>query len=182
MTNDAKATSEELLAQIIPRITTDRLVLRSLRATDLDPLATCLADVYASEFVGGISDRRAAWRTLATGVGLWVLTGSGWWGVEMRATGELVGTVGAFFRETKPDVIELGWTTFRAHWRQGIASEAAKAAMTYAFEAHPIARVVAHIDPKNVSSVRVSEHIGMRYEGEVDFYAERTGLYTRERS
>lgn len=181
MTKDAPTSKHDLTSEVVPRVTTARLELRSFRTTDLDALAICLADEEASEFVGGVSDRRAAWRTLATGVGLWVLTGGGWWGVEMRETGELVGTMGAFFRETAPDVIELGWTTFRAHWGKGIASEAAQAAMAYAFEAHPVPRVIAHIDGRNAASVRVSQKLGMQYQGEVAFYDDRTGLYTRER-
>lgn len=178
---DAPTEKADRTAGIVPRVTTARLELRPFRATDLDALAICLADEEASAFVGGVSDRRAAWRTLATGVGLWVLTGGGWWGIEMRETGELVGTMGAFFRETAPEVIELGWTTFRAHWGKGIASEAAQAAMAYAFEAHPIPRVIAHIDGRNAASVRVSQKLGMRYEGEVDFYGEKTGRYVLAR-
>ncbi len=173
---------DEFVAKLVPRITTPRLLLRAFRASDLDVFAESFADPIAAQFVGGVVDRRAAWRMLATGVGLWVLTGGGWWAVEMLETGKLVGTVGAFFRETALDDIELGWTVVRSHWRQGIAREAAKAAATYAFERHTVDRVIAHIDPQNVASIRVSEHLGMRYEGEVAFHGEITGRYTLERS
>ena len=30
--------------------------------------------------------------------GLWLLNGAGWWSMENRQTGQLVGSVGAFFR------------------------------------------------------------------------------------
>ena len=176
-----KTPDDALVATIIPRVDTARLTLRGFRATDLDAFAAYFADPVAAEFVGGIVDRRAAWRMLATGVGLWMMTGGGWWAVEMRATGELVGTVGAFFRETAPDVVELGWTVLRSQWRQGIASEAATAAMAYAFDAHGVDRVIAHIDPRNTASIGVSKQIGMRYEGPVELYGETTGLYTRAR-
>lgn len=181
MTSETRAERDAMLDQLVPRITTPRLLLRSLRGTDLDIFAEALADPIGSEFVGGVVDRRASWRMVAAGVGFWVLDGAGWWGIEMRETGELVGTVGAFFRETTPGVIELGWTVFRKHWRQGIATEAAKAASTYAFERHGVDHVIAHIDPKNLPSVRVSERLGMRYEGEVDFYTEKTGRYVLAR-
>lgn len=173
--------SDELVANFVPRITTPRLLLRAFRTADLDVFASSFADPVAAEFVGGVVDRRAAWRMLATGVGLWVLTGGGWWAVEMRETGHFVGTVGAFFRESAPDDVELGWTVIRSHWGQGIASEAARAAATYAFETHAVDRLLAHIDPRNLASVRVSAHLGMQYEGEVDFYGERTGRYVLAR-
>jgi len=169
--------TDERLATVVPRVETTRLVLRALRVDDLDTFAQHFADPVSSTFTGGVVDRRAAWRMLTSSVGVWLLTGGGWWAVEERATGALVGTVGAFFRETAPDQVELGWTVVRAFWGRGIASEAATAAARYAFETQRAPSVHAYIDPKNVASVRVAERIGMHYEGEADFYGEPTGLY-----
>lgn len=165
------------LASIVPRITTARLVLRGYRVDDFEAFAANLADPVVTEHLEGVVDRRNAWRILAAGTGAWVLNGAGWWGVALRETGELVGTVGAFFREAPWTDLELGWTIFRRHWRRGYASEAAQAALDYGFERHAVPRAIAHIDPRNTASIRVSERIGMAYEGEVDFYGERTGRY-----
>jgi len=57
-------------------------------------------------------------------MGEWLLQGAGWWAVELRASGTLVGNIGAFFRESWPEV-EIGWNTFPAYRGQGIATEAA---------------------------------------------------------
>jgi len=173
--------TDERIATIVPRVATPRLVLRGFRAEDLEAFAASFADAVASEFVGGIVDRRTAWRMLTSSVGLWLLTGGGWWGVEERATGELVGTVGAFFRETAPDDVELGWTVVRTRWGQGIATEAARAAAGYAFEHQRASCVHAHIDTRNTASLRVAAHLGMQHEGEVDFYGERSNRYTLRR-
>lgn len=165
-------------------MTTPHLLLRGFRASDLDVFAASFGDPASAQFVGGVVDRRGAWRMLATGAGLWTLTGTGWWAVEEAATGDLVGTVGAFVREPgspQGDALELGWTVVRSRWGQGIAREAARAAATYAFERHGVPRVIAHIDPQNVASVRVGAHLGMKYEGEVDFYGEPTGRYSLAR-
>ncbi|MBL0195912.1 MAG: GNAT family N-acetyltransferase [Myxococcales bacterium] len=176
------APSDDLVALLVPRVATPRLLLRGFRKGDLDVLAASFGDPESAQFVGGVVDRRGAWRLLAIGVGLWTLTGTGWWAVEEVATGELVGTVGAFVRETPSEWIELGWTVVRSRWGQGIASEAARAAASFAFERHAIPRVVAHIDARNTASVRVSEHLGMQYEGEVDLYDQPTGRYSLARS
>lgn len=175
------APPDDLVARIVPRVATPRLLLRGFRASDLDVFAASFGDPVTAQFVGGVVDRRAAWRMLATGVGLWTLTGTGWWAVEEVATGELVGTVGAFVREAPTAWLELGWTVVRSRWGQGIAREAARAAASFAFERRGVPRVIAHIDPQNVASVRVSAHLGMRYDGEVDFYGEPTGRYSLER-
>jgi RimJ/RimL family protein N-acetyltransferase len=169
--------TEERLATVVPRVETSRLVLRALHVADHDAFAQSFADPVSSVFIGGVVDRRTSWRMLTSSVGLWLLTGGGWWAVEERATGAFVGTVGAFFRETAPDQLELGWTVVRAFWGRGIATEAASAAARYAFETQRAPCLHAYIDPKNVASVRVAEHIGMRYDGEADFYGEPTGRY-----
>jgi RimJ/RimL family protein N-acetyltransferase len=169
--------TDERLASIVPLVRTPRLLLRAYRVDDLDAFAENFADPISSTFTGGVVDRRTAWRMLTSSVGLWLLTGGGWWAVEESATGAFVGTVGAFFRETAQDQVELGWTVVRAHWGRGIATEAATAAARYAFEAQRAPCLHAYIDPKNVASVRVAEHIGMHYEGEADFYGEPTGRY-----
>jgi len=168
------------IAAIVPRVETPRLLLRGYRASDLDAFASNFGDPVATEHMGGVVDRRMAWRMLTSSVGLWLLTGGGWWAVEDRAAEAFVGTVGAFFRETAPDDVELGWTVVRAHWGQGIATEAAHAAAAYAFQHLGAPRVYAHIDPGNTASLRVAANIGMRYEGDADFYGAPTGRYVLE--
>lgn len=170
---------------VVPRIETQRLLLRELRMSDFEAYATHAADPDAQKFTSGAVDRRAAWRQLAAMTGQWLLTRAGWWGVELRATGEWVGTVGAFIRETtlqrKPPEIELGWSIARPYWRKGYASEAAIAVRDHALRAHDAAYLIAHIVKENTASIRVSERIGMRYEKDVDFYGEPCGRYVLDR-
>ena len=160
----------------IPRIQTDRLLLREHRRADFDDFAANSADPEATTFLSGVSDRRTAWRIYLASTGSWVLDGRGWWSVELRATGVMVGTVGVFVRESAPD-FEIGWTVFRAHWRKGYGAEAAQAALDHAFTDYGTKRVIAHIDPKNEGSIGVALKIGMRFEGDADFYGQPTSRY-----
>jgi RimJ/RimL family protein N-acetyltransferase len=164
----------------VPRIRTKRLLLRELRASDFDAFAANLADPLATQYLSGVVDRRSAWRIFASSTGCWMLHGAGWWGVELEESGELVGSVGAFFRE-RPGDLELGWTMYRRCWGHGYASEAAAAARDFGFEQLEARRVIAHIDAANVASIRVSQHLGMTYEGDVDLYDTVTGRYALER-
>lgn len=172
--------TDERIASVVPRIETRRLVLRGYRASDLDAFAANFADPVSTLHTGGVVDRRMAWRMLTSSVGLWLLTGGGWWAVEDRVSGRFIGTVGAFFRETAPGDVELGWTVVRAHWGKGIATEAAHAAAAYAFRSLGASQVYAHIDPRNPASLRVAANIGMSYQGDADFYGEPTGRYVLE--
>jgi len=161
----------------VPRLQTRRLTLREYRMGDFDAFAAHLADVRAMTFVGP-HDRRNAWRIFGSNTGGWLLQGVGWWAVELRESGALVGNVGAFFRETWPE-LEIGWNTFQACWGQGIATEAATEVVRYAFDVRGERRVTALIDPSNTSSLRVAAHLGMAYETDTDLFGKPLGRYAR---
>jgi RimJ/RimL family protein N-acetyltransferase len=164
----------------IPRLTTPRLLLREYRTADFDAFAANMAEPEATRFLSGVVDRRTSWRKFAAATGTWVLDGTGWWALELRATGEVVGEVGAFHRDGYPD-FELGWNLYRRFWSQGFASEGARAALDFTFDGHRARRVVAHIKAENRASVAVSEKLGMTYERDVDFFGEPIGRYAIER-
>jgi RimJ/RimL family protein N-acetyltransferase len=164
----------------VPRIETPRLLLRGYRASDFEAYAENFADPLATVHTSGVLDRRAAWRAFAAGMGFWMLHGAGWWGIALRETGELVGVVGAFYRETSP-ALEIGWAIYRRFWRRGFASEAAAAALDFCFDRHQAKRVTAYISPTNLASIAVGQRIGMRHEADVELYGEPVGLYVAER-
>ncbi len=128
-------------------------------------------------------ERRDAWRMFAASAGTWSFDGAGWWAVELAATGEVVGTCGAFYREPHPeretrgDELELGWAIFPSFRRRGFAKEAAEAALAFGRDTVGAPRVIAHIAAQNAASIRVSERIGMQFEREVAFYGARMRLY-----
>lgn len=163
---------------IPPRLETERLVVRALRVEDFGPFHAFVSDPVANPFSPMPSlDSRAAWRAFASIVGTWSLFGAGWWGIEDRASGELAGTVGAFFRETQlpltPDTeMEIGWNVFPRFARRGYATEAARAVIADAFARHRCPRVFALTAPGNLASQGVARKLGMTYAGDVDFYGE----------
>jgi RimJ/RimL family protein N-acetyltransferase len=157
----------------VPILTTTRLVLRQLAMRDFEAFAVQLMDPVAMAPLSAAADRSSVWKKLASYNGMWMLSGAGWWAIELRETKELAGMVGAFFREPPRVDLEIGWTVFPAHRRKGIATEAARAALAHGFAHHPVKRAIAHVDPPNVASARVCEALGMTLEGEVDFYDTR---------
>ena len=159
----------------VPRLQTERLVLREYRRDDFTLFADHLAHPESAAFLG-YADRSTAWRFFASHAGLWLLHGAGWWAVEDKQTGQLVGNVGAFFRE-QSTVMELGWNTYRAFWGKGMASEAAAAVLDYAFEVRREPKVRALIDTGNESSRRVAERLGMAYEMETELNGKPINCY-----
>jgi RimJ/RimL family protein N-acetyltransferase len=171
---------------VVPLLETKRLRLRQLLAADFEGYAEHMADPVATKHMSGIVDRRMAWRTFAALSGTWLLNGSGWWAIETKAKAEMVGIVGAFYRESpleggRAGDIELGWSIYQPHWRNGYASEAAAEALRFGFEHHRAPRAIAHIDGPNVASLGVSRAIGMAYVADVDFYGHKSTLHAIER-
>ncbi|WP_429204226.1 GNAT family N-acetyltransferase [Massilia sp. UYP11] len=129
----------------------------------------------------GSADRQTAWRIFTSHAGLWLLHQAGWWSIEDRQTGRLVGSVGAFFRD-ESTVMEMGWNTYRAFWGKGIANEAAAAVMKHAFEVRREPKVRALIDSGNESSRRVAERLGMTYDMKTALNGKEVDSYVRQRT
>ena len=77
-----------------------------------------------------------------------------------------VGQVGPWRPEGWPD-LEVGWTLRSEFWGRGYATEAARAAVRYAFEELRAPRVISLITPANVRSIAVAERLGERLDGEI---------------
>jgi RimJ/RimL family protein N-acetyltransferase len=60
---------------------------------------------------------------------------------------------------------EIGWLVQRQYWGQGIATEAARAVLQYAFGSLNARRIVAFCHAQNAASERVMLKLGMQREG-----------------
>ena len=162
----------------VPHLHTERFALREYRVEDFDLFADHLLDPESSAHLGS-ADRQTAWRIFSSHAGLWLLNGAGWWSIEDRQTGQLVGSVGAFFRY-ESTVMEMGWNTYRAFWGKGIANEAAAAVLKYVLDVRHEPKVRAMIASGNESSRRVAERLGMTYEMETKVNGKVVNSYVRD--
>ena len=163
----------------VPCLHTERLLLREYRREDFDGFAAHLADPVSAAHLG-LSDRQAAWRIFCSQAGMWLLDGAGWWAVEEKETGRVVGTIGAFFRE-EATVMELGWNTYRSFGGRGFANEAAAAAVHHALGIRREPKVRALIASANASSLGVAKRLGLSYEADTEIHGKAVGIYSRER-
>ena len=167
----------EHVSVAIPRLVTPRLVLRAFRREDFPTYAANSADPEAMAFIGGAVDQRQAWRMFVVGIGGWMLDNGGWLALTLPEEDRMIGTVGAFRRENAPDVVEIGWSVFKDHWRKGYAREAAQAMVDFAFDEWKEKRLIAYVDAANAGSVGVAKGVGMTREGEAEFYGQPIDLY-----
>lgn len=97
--------------------------------------------------------------------------GYGWWALEVRATGEFVGFTGLDpVDDGLPFTgIEIGWRLARSAWGHGYASEAARAVLSYGFDALDLPEILAITAVGNVRSQAVMRRIGMTRDPADDF-------------
>ena len=143
----------------VPVVQTERLLLRGWKDCDLNPLARMMANPEVARFIGGVQPRSSVWRTVAMYAGLWSLYGFGFWVVERRSDGVFLGRVGFWKPESWPGV-ELAWSLDLPYWRNGYATEAARAALDYGFQSIPVPQFVSLIHPDNSPSQRVACRLG----------------------
>jgi RimJ/RimL family protein N-acetyltransferase len=148
----------------IPTLHTDRLTLRAWRQSDIDTYSAWLADEETVRYIGGkVMDRQEAWRSMAAMAGSFILRGFGFWAVDERSTGALVGRLGLWFPDGWP-AVEVGWLIGQAHRRRGYAAEAARASARYAFEELRLPSLISVIHEDNVASKAVAQAIGERFD------------------
>ncbi len=139
-----------------PVIKTARLVLRMPR---FDDFAHRLA-FYASDrakWEGGPFAADQPWRIFASEVGQWPLMGFGPFSIDMD--GAYVGEVGIYQPHGYPEP-ELGWFVTDAAEGKGIASEAARAVMTWARNSFGWDHLDNYIDPGNARSIALGLRLG----------------------
>jgi RimJ/RimL family protein N-acetyltransferase len=145
---------------------TERLVMRGWRAEDFERWARICSDAEVMRGLGvdGAMSPAAAWRDMAMLAGHWVLRGFGHWVLEERESGRVVGRAGLNHPPDYPG-LEVGWLLAREDWGRGFATEAARAAASWAREELGARRLISLILPENRGSIAVAERLGARLEG-----------------
>jgi ribosomal-protein-alanine N-acetyltransferase len=149
-------------------LATRRLRLRPFTLADHAAHASLYSDAEVMRYMprGPLSPaaaRQASHTVLRHFIEHWAQHAFGVWAVTDKATGVLLGQCGLRFLPELNEV-EVLYLLARACWGQGLASEAARAALTYGFDEVGLERIIALTRPENTASRRVMEKLGMRYE------------------
>ena len=171
-----------------PRLETSRLVLRPFATDDVDAQAAMMGDAVVMHHLGGQAlSREDAWRKLLNGHAFWSLLGYGYWAVERRSDGAMIGQLGFadFKRAVTPSfeaIPEMGWLFAREAFGQGYATEAGLAALAWADEVLQAPEITAIIDAENTASIRVAEKCGFNEKEPATYRGEPILLFRRRLS
>ncbi len=166
-----------------PTLETTRLLLRPMRAEDVDALLTIFTDpkVMAS-FDGVLFDRQQMTQWVQRNLDHQARYGYGLFAVIFKASGLLIGDCGLEHLEVDGVLeTELGYDFRSDFWGQGLATEAAAAVRDYAFQVRRLPRLVSLIRQGNLASQRVAEKIGLRRSEALSRYGHSYWLYALNR-
>ncbi len=151
-----------------PKLTSERLVLRSITESDTDACAAIFSDLdyarmtsslphpYHPLFIyGWLAYIRGA---LRRGERLE-------WAVTLKDTGQLIGVIGLFKRAGAANW-EIGYGLGRDHWGAGYATETARTVIDWARETMKIDEIHAGHFVDNPASGRILEKLGFARVGE----------------
>ena len=151
----------------LPIITTPRLVMRWVSEDDIDALYEIFSDPEVTRYwsSAAFANREAA-VTMQRKIAEDNLKDSVWkWGLALRDTNKLIGTVTLFNLSLSNGRAEIGYAMARAYWGKGYMNEALKAMIVHAFDVVKLRRLEADVDPRNTASVRTLERLGFQREG-----------------
>jgi ribosomal-protein-alanine N-acetyltransferase len=162
----------ELDVTSCPAIQTRRLHLRRWRDEDLPAFAAINADPEVMEHFPKTLDRAESDSRAAEIREHFARHGFGLWAVEVAGIAPFIGVVGLSiptFEARFTPCVEVGWRLARAHWGNGFATEAARAAFDFGFRRLALEEIVSFAVPGNRRSLAVMERIGMTRDPLDDF-------------
>jgi RimJ/RimL family protein N-acetyltransferase len=170
-----------------PLVETERLRLRAHQVDDLPFCAEMWRDPDVVRFIGGRAfTREEVWARMLRYAGMWTVMGHGFWAIEDKASGKLVGEVGVMEarRDIEPSFEgepEVGWALVPAAHGKGYASEAVAAALAWADKHVDAPKQVCIISPGNGASIRVAEKFGFRERVRTTYHGSDTIQFERLR-
>ncbi len=143
---------------------TERLTIREFTLDDAQDMAAVLGDAEVMRFsLAGPLDHEGILDYLQRnmldhyakyGYGLWALVHND----------EVIGYAGLIQQEIEgKSYPELGYRLAKKYWGQGLATEAGKAILDYAFTELSLNQVISIIEPANDRSLAVAKRLGMTH-------------------
>lgn len=168
----------------VPRIETDRLILRRYEERDFEPLHRMAGDAAMFRYSDrGAMTRDESWSRLLRQIGHWSLLGYGIFAVEEKASGRFAGEagLGQFRRgldEPFESCPEATWSITPELQGMGYGGEAAQAALDW-FGARHAGPTVCLIHVANAPSLRLAAKLGYAPFREIDYKGYPARLFRR---
>jgi RimJ/RimL family protein N-acetyltransferase len=153
-------------------IETDRIILRTWRASDRAAFAAMSADPRVMAHLSPLDGEEAITAYLERNALHQARHGFSRWVMEERDTGAFAGVAGlrvVDFTAHFTPAVEIAWRMPVAFWGKGLATEAARACIEYGFNALKLREIVAITTSGNLRSRALMLRLGMTQNPTDDF-------------
>ncbi len=143
---------------------TQRLILRPWQTQDLLPFAKLNADSDVMAYYPNVLSTEESHAMARKLMGLINQKGWGFWALEIKDSHEFIGFVGLHeptYELPVTPCTEIGWRLAKEHWGKGYATEAANAALDFAFKHLHLKQVYSFASVINTASIAVMIRINM---------------------
>lgn len=148
---------------------TQRLLLRHFVMDDLEDLVKFYSDPEVITYIPDAPRSRDETKAELE----WHMNGHpkfpelGLWAAIYKVSDQFIGRCGLLpWTIDGQEEVEVAFALSKAHWGQGLATEAAQALVRYGFEHLRLSRLICVIEPDHQASIKVATKIGMRFEKE----------------
>ena len=141
---------------------TERLVVRRWRASDIDAVLGVYGDAQAMRWVddGEPITREDCGRWMAVTQANYARRGYGMFAVEQKSVPGVIGFCGLVHPGDQAEP-EVKYAYLRAHWGQGVATEVLRGLIHYGADVHGLDFIIATTAPENTASHRVLLKAGL---------------------
>lgn len=164
------------------RLQIGNFTMRWLQTSDLDAIAKIWLDPEVTRFLpsrGMPISKQDTQKFLLASIKHWQERKYGVWAIIAHRSSRTVGYCGLRYLN-ELDEVEVLYGLAKAYWGRGIATLAAKAAISYGFETVNLDRVIAMALPDNIASIKVIEKAGLKYQKQIQIFGLDVFYYSRE--
>lgn len=148
-----------------PIIQTERTLLRPIAQTDCEAVFAYRSDKVSNRYQGWIPETLDEVKAFIDKNPKAFNTPNTWFQLVImdRASDLLIGDIGIHFIDEHQ--CELGCTVSKVFQGKGFATEALSGVISYLFNKLKKHRITTSIDPQNINSIHLMQHLGFRKEG-----------------
>lgn len=149
------------------QINTSRLIIKSIQLSDAEAILNYRSDPIANKYQGWVPHNLEDVNDfIQNRVELEINIPETWHQLVIihKESEKIIGDIGLHFMDHEEKQVEIGFTLDKNYQGKGYATEALKHLINYLFNNLNKHRILASIDPKNISSIKLVERLGFRKE------------------
>lgn len=168
MAGKCESVAVEFQFDEVPEIETERLTLRRITADDLDDWMAVWHSPGVLDYL--IDFEGAPHVDMGREIVEWAerifIEKSGIrWALALKPNRRMIGSCGFHLFDRRHQRVEIGYELHSDYWRQGLMSEALRAALEFCFDTLAVHRVEADVVEGNVASAALLKKAGFTLEG-----------------